>query len=257
MKEISVIIIAKNEAENITDCIISAKLISKDIIVADSGSNDGTTQYALKAGAKILTINWKGYGHARNSAAEFATNNWIIALDADERVTPELAASINSLLLNDDKKLYGFKRENFFGSKKIIFGEWGRDKLYRLYNKKAAGWNQALVHENIEGSELTKKIISGSILHYTMKDKAEFYAKTILYAQLSAAKYFDAGKKPTFLKRFISPAFSFIQNYLFRLGFLDGKEGFMIACTNSRYNFLKYKLLKELRCKVVKQSVSM
>lgn len=246
MQLISVIIIAKNEADNITDCIISAKQISKDIIVADSGSTDKTQQFAIKAGAKFLPVIWTGYGQARNDAANFAANNWIVALDADERITPELAASIKSLSLSDDKILYGFKRVNFLANKKIVFGEWGRDKLYRLYNKKQASWNLVLVHENIVGAGLTKKIIPGQLLHYTMKDVKEYYAKTILYAQLSAAKYVAQGKKPTLLKRFISPAFSFAQNYLFRFGFLDGKEGLIIAKTTSRYIYLKYKFLKEL-----------
>ena len=246
MHEISVIIIAKNEEDNIVDCIISARLISKDIIVADSGSADNTQKFTVDTGAKLLPIKWQGYGQARNDAANFAANNWIVALDADERITPELAASIKALTLTDDKILYGFKRVNFLANKKIIYGEWGRDKLYRLYNKKQAFWNLVLVHENIEGAGLTKKIISGELLHYTMKDVKEYNAKTILYAQLSAAKYITQGKKPTLLKRFVSPIFSFAQNYIFRLGFLDGKDGFIIAKTTCRYIFLKYKFLKEL-----------
>lgn len=246
MQEISVIIIAKNEEDNIVDCIISAKLISKNIIVADSGSTDKTQELSVAAGAKLLPVKWMGYGDARNTAASFVTHNWVVALDADERITPELASSINSLKLHDDKILYGFKRVNFLAGKKIIYGEWGRDKLYRLYNKKYAAWNLVHVHENLEGEGLTKKIISGQLLHYTMKDIKEYDAKTILYAQLSAAKYAGQNKKPTLLKRFISPAFSFAQNYIFRFGFLDGKEGFTIAKTTGRYIYLKYKFLKEM-----------
>lgn len=254
MNSISVIIIAKNEADNIADCIYSARLISVDIIVADSASTDDTVKNAVKVGARLLPVTWSGYGNARNTAAAIAVNDWIIALDADERITPELASSINALSLTDDKKLFGFKRANFLGSKKIVFGEWGRDKLYRLYNKKQAAWNLALVHENIEGLGLEKSIISGELLHYTMKDVQEYYAKTILYAQLSADKYLAQKKRPSFLKRFISPVYSFLQNYIFRLGFLDGKEGFIIARTSSRYIYLKYKFLKQLIDKKVAQT---
>ncbi len=247
MPPISVVIIAKNEAENIVDCIISVRLISNDIVVADSGSEDDTQTLAAKAGATLLQTDWKGYGQTRNEAAAIAVNNWILALDADERITPELAVAINHLTLDDDKVLYGFKRSNFLAGKKLRFGEWGRDKVFRLYNKQQAAWDLLLVHENVTGNGIYKKLIAGELLHFTMKDLAEYQAKTMLYARLSAEKYVAGGKQATLLKRFISPAFSFVQNYIFRLGFLDGKEGRITACTDSKYIYLKYKLLHELQ----------
>ncbi len=246
MNNISVIIIAKNEAENIVSCIKSAMQISDDIIVADSGSDDNTVALVIDAGAKLVAVEWKGYGQTRNEAAEIAANDWILALDADERITPELSIVIKDLSFQNTKSLLGFKRVNFLASKKIRFGEWGRDKVYRLYNKQEARWNKLLVHETITGKDLSKKLIDGELLHYTMKDLSEYYSKTILYAQLSAEKYAAQGKKSSFIKRFISPIFSFVQNYIFRLGFLDGREGFLIAYTTSRYVFLKYQFLKQL-----------
>ncbi len=243
MNAISVIIIAKNEAENIVDCVLSAALVSNDIIVADNGSTDNTPTIATKAGARVLNVAWNGYGQTRNEAAALAANDWILALDADERITPQFATAINNLSLTNTRVLYGCKRENFLAAKKIRFGEWGRDKVHRLYNRHQSWWNLMLVHENITGNNVCKKIIPGSLLHYTMKDMAEYQAKTILYAQLSADKYAAQGKKASLVKRFISPVFSFLQNYIFRLGFLDGREGFIIAYTSSRYIFLKYKFL--------------
>ena len=243
MNAISVIIIAKNEAANIVDCVLSAALVSKDIIVADNGSTDNTVSLATQAGARVLKVRWNGYGQTRNEAAAMAEHDWVVALDADERITPPFAASINNLFLTNTGILYGCKRENFLGAKKIRFGEWGRDKVYRLYNRQQATWDLMLVHETITGNNICKKIIPGALLHYTMKDMAEYQTKTILYAQLSASKYAAKGKKASLVKRYISPVFSFIQNYIFRLGFLDGKEGFVIACTSSRYIFLKYKFL--------------
>ena len=246
MNSISVIIIAKNEAENIVDCIMSAKQVSKDIIVADSGSQDNTQALVIKAGARLLQTDWKGYGQTRNEAAAIAVNNWVLALDADERITPRLAAAITNLSLDDDCILYGFKRSNFLAAKKLRFGEWGKDKVYRLYNKQKSAWDLLLVHETLIGSGVYKNLIPGELLHYTMKDLAEYQAKTILYARLTAEKYAAQGKKATLLKRFISPTFSFVQNYIFHLGFLDGKEGCITAYTDSKYIFLKYKLLHEL-----------
>ena len=246
MHHISVIIIAKNEAENIADGILSARLIASNIIVADSGSTDATVAISKKLSAEVVPISWKGYGAARNTAANAATNDWILALDADERITASLAETINKLSLDDSTMVYGFKRENFMGATNIKHGEWGRDTVYRLYNRHQAAWDLQLVHENITGKAITKKIIKGSILHFTMKDMAVYRAKTNLYAKLSAQKYLEQGKRPTLVKRFLSPVFSFAQNYIFRLGFLDGKAGIGIACISAAYNFKKYQLLHQL-----------
>lgn len=243
MNQISVVIIAKNEASNIQDCIYSALQVSNDIIVADSGSEDLTQELAIKAGARLLQVEWKGYGQTRNEAAKFASNEWILALDADERLTPELATSINSLPLTNNNTLYGFKIKSFLGLKKISFGEWGRQRIYRFYNRQQVAWDSTLVHEKITGKNIYRKIIPGDLLHYTMKDMEEYHGKTILYANLSAKKYADCSKKASWIKRYISPVFSFIQNYIFRLGFLDGKEGLIIAYTSAKYVFLKYKFL--------------
>jgi glycosyltransferase involved in cell wall biosynthesis len=252
MNNISVVIIAKNEEENIAECIASAMQISNDIIVADSGSTDATQALAVQAGARLIQTEWKGYGQTRNEAAKTAVNDWVLALDADERVTAELAKSINSLPLNDDSVLFGFERKSFLITKKIKYGEWGRDKVHRLYNRKWATWDLQPVHENIIGNNISRKIIPGSLLHYTMKDLNVYRAKTILYAQLSARKYAAQGKKATIIKRFVSPVFSFVQNYIFRLGFLDGREGLIIASASSKYVYLKYRYLHSLLKKVRK-----
>lgn len=241
----SVTIIAKNEAAHIAGCVESVAGISNDILLADSGSSDGTMSIAREAGAKVVSLEWKGYGGTRNEAALLARHDWILSLDADERVTAELAAAISQLNLQNDKIIYGFKRVNFLGNKRVRYGEWGRDKVFRLYNKRNTQWDAALVHENIESRGMQKQMIVGDLLHYTMKDLAEYKAKSILYATLSAKKYAAAGKKASLVKRFLSPVFSFLQNYVFRAGFLDGATGFGIACFSSYYVYLKYKFLHQ------------
>ncbi|MDI9363730.1 MAG: glycosyltransferase family 2 protein [Flavobacterium sp.] len=245
MQKISVIIIAKNEVENIVSCIQSAKQISDDIIVVDTGSTDNTFALAVSAGAKVISIEWQGFGAGRNIAATLAKNNWIFALDADERITPLLAISIQQLALNA-AYLYGCKRESFLVNKKIRFGEWGRDKVFRLYNRNETTWDLTQVHENIHHNHLTKTLIAGSLLHYTMQSIEEYEQKTILYAKLSADKYFTNGKHASILKKIFSPTFSFIQNYIFRLGMFDGKEGLIIAKTSAKYAWLKYRYLEQL-----------
>ncbi len=247
--DISIVIITKNEEKNISDCLEGAYLISKDVIVVDTGSSDKTVQIASQKGAKVVVIEWNGYGNARNEAANNALNNWIFALDADERITPTLADNIKRLKLTDNKVLYGCKRESFLVQKKIKHGDWGRDKVYRLYNKQITQWDLVSVHENINVKGLTKQLIGGSLLHYTMDSLETYKLKKLRYAQLSAEKYFSQHKKATFVKRFLSPMFVFIQTYLLRLGFLDGKEGFIIAKYSAQYVWTKYNLLNEMNLK--------
>ena len=245
--EVSVVIITKNEEKNISDCLESAFLISKDVIVADTGSTDNTVAVATKKGANVILINWEGYGKARNEAASVGLNDWIFALDADERITPALADAIKKLTLIENNILYGCRRESFLINKKIKHGDWGRDKVYRLYNKQFTRWDLVAVHENIISVGLKKQLIAGSILHYTMDSLETYKLKTLHYAHLSAEKYFSQHKKATFIKRFLSPIFAFLQTYLFRLGFLDGKEGFLIAKHSALYVWSKYDLLKKMK----------
>jgi glycosyltransferase involved in cell wall biosynthesis len=246
MQPVSVVIITKNEAENIAAAVISARRITDDIIVADSGSTDDTVALATAEGARVVQIEWKGFGAVRNMAATYANNDWIFALDADERITLPLAERIKQLQPNNNN-VYGFKRLNFLYGKPVHHGEWGRDVQYRLYNRTKIKWTEVPVHESLDVEAENKKKIEGSLLHLTMKNKQEYEGKTLRYANLMAQKYNAAGKKTALTKQMLSPVFNFIQNYFFRLGFLDGKPGFDVASMSAKYTYLKYKFLRELQ----------
>ena len=143
--------------------------------------------------------------------------------------------------------VYSMRFKNFFGDRWVRFGEWGFDKHIRLFNRKHVRWNDAEVHEQlIFPKDVTIRQLNGYILHYTMKDELDYKTKMTNYALLNAEKYFRQGKKPSWLKQWLSPAFSFIQNYIFKLGFLDGKAGLTCANMTARYTFWKYRKLKEL-----------
>ena len=243
MQSVSVIIITKNEAANIQACINSARLVSNDIIVIDSGSTDDTVRIAQDGGANIVLIKWTGFGNARNIGAQNAKNDWILAVDADERVTPQLEAALKHLGQPDINTIYGFSRQSYFLGKKIRFGEWGRNKVYRLYNRKTVEWDLTPVHENLIGEINQKQILGGYLEHYTVITKQQDREKNYRYAKLYAQKFNQEGKKATWVKRFLSPVFNFVQTYFLRLGFLDGKEGFFIAQSTTRYVWLKYKYL--------------
>ncbi len=247
MRSISVVIVCRNEADIIGQTLQSLQGLTDDIIVYDNGSNDDTMAIAQKMHAKVHSGSWEGYGKTKNKAIALAEYDWILSLDADEAIDEALKRCILAESPNNEQTVYDIRFKNFLGSKALRFGEWGHDKHIRLFNRKYVHWNDADVHEQLVfPKDVQIKKLDGFVLHYTMKDADDFRNKMTGYAGLSAARYFRQGKKAGSLKRMFSPAFSFIKNYFFRAGFLDGKAGFTCARMNAYYTGLKYKKLKEL-----------
>ncbi|HWJ27966.1 MAG TPA: glycosyltransferase family 2 protein [Flavisolibacter sp.] len=246
MNPLSVVIITLNEEHNIVDCIRCAKLISDDIVVVDTGSQDSTVSLAVKSGAEVFSIKWEGYGASRNFGASKAKHNWILALDADERISEKLALTIHQLELSDCNCIYRFHRKNFLGQEKIQFGTPGFETVKRIYNRSYAKWDLTLVHEKLMCTRPVKKKITGHIDHYGSRNETDYKAKAVLYAQMSAEKYFIQGKRTNWLKRYSSPLFNSAKSYLFQLGFLDGKQGWVVARTIAWYSWLKYFYLHQL-----------
>ena len=242
---ITIVIITKNEALNIVDCILSARRLSDDIIVVDSGSSDGTVLLAQREKARVESIIWNGYGNARNKGAEIATNDWILALDADERITDGLATEIRSITLQEDS-VYGFYRANFFGHVMIRFGENAHDRVFRLYHRKFNEWNRVPVHEKLVGSQKKPVTLQHNIIHLGIRNSRHYEEKKLQYASLCALKYFQDNKKHAGILRYVSPAFSFLKGYIFQLGFLDLRIGFTVAKVNARYTWAKYTQLQRL-----------
>lgn len=244
---ISVVIITKNEAHIIANTLQSLQGLTDDIVIVDSGSTDDTIAICKKMNAHVIETGWGGYGINKNMGIDAAKNDWILSLDADEAIDAELQQNLLGLELTNDEEVFDIRFKNFFCNKWIRFGEWGFDRHIRLFNRKKVHWNNVAVHENLvfpAGVKITK--LKGNILHYTVQNHREYDEKTDHYAQMNAKKYVEAGKKSDFFKQYFSPVFAFMQHYIFRLGFLDGKEGFIIAKTTARYTFLKYRYLKEM-----------
>lgn len=244
--DISVVIITKNESHIIEKTLQSLQPEIKDIVVVDSGSTDDTISICKKFNCHIIETTWEGYGANKNKGINAAKNDWILSLDADEIPDEELKKNILQLNAKNDEDVFAFRRLNFFCNKKIRFGEWGHDKPIRIFNRKKVWWNNDAVHEKlILPNNYFISNINGNILHFTVQNKQEFIKKITAYARLNAGKYAAAGKKSNFIKQYVSPLFSFFNNYIFRLGFLDGNEGFIIAKYNAYYTFLKYEYLRE------------
>ncbi|GAA4736680.1 glycosyltransferase family 2 protein [Flavisolibacter ginsenosidimutans] len=243
---ITTVIITKNEARNIEACIRSAHAVSDDVIVVDCGSSDGTATIAGACGAKLIAVEWQCYGHSRNTGAAAAKHDWILSLDADERVSPELANALHGLDLNDGLCVYKIRRENYFAGKRLRYGTLGFEGVVRLYNRKFGQWDLFPVHEKLM-TNVSKRKIKQPIIHLGISNLSEHEQKKEHYAFLGAQKYLQQNKKATFLKRFVSPLFNGAKSYFFQLGFLDGREGRQIAVTIAYYTWLKYKYLHQLR----------
>lgn len=246
MNCLSVVIITLNEEKNIVDCINSAKLISDDIIIVDCGSSDDTVHIALAEGARVFTKEWTGYGNSRNYGASKARYNWILALDADERISSQLIASLPELDKVSPDEVFRFKRRNYIGNKQIRFGTPGFETVLRIYNREKCQWDHSLVHENLQTSKKNAILLNGYIDHYSFRSYSDQKAKARHYAMLGAEKYYLEGRNASFFKRFGSPVFNSFKSFIILLGFLDGKKGLMVAGTIAYYSWLKYYYLNEI-----------
>jgi glycosyltransferase involved in cell wall biosynthesis len=244
---ISAVIIAKNEAHVIAGTLQSLIAITDDIVVVDSGSTDQTVDICRQFNARVIETGWEGYGINKNKGIDAAKNDWILNVDADETIDETLQQSLLRLSLNNENEVFNVRFRNFFCNKWIRFGEWGFDSHIRMFNRKKVRWNVAAVHEELIFPPQVKiTMLEGNILHYTVNNMQEYVKKTKYYAMMNAKKYYDNGRKANFFRQYLSPVFAFLQHYIFRLGFLDGKEGFIIARTTAWYTFLKYSYLKQM-----------
>ena len=213
MIPVSIVIITKNEAGVISRCINSAKLISDDVVIVDSGSTDDTLDIAATCGCHIIERPWDGYGANKNKGIEMAKYDWILSLDADEVPDEGLIKSLHTLKLDKPETVYDIKFRSYFGQKPVRFGSWGRDHHIRLFNRKLVRWSETMVHETLVMPEnIAVKKVPGRIHHYSVKNLADYNRKCSYYAKLSAGQYLRDKKKAGIVKLYLSPLFGFIKN---------------------------------------------
>ena len=246
MNSISVVIACRNEAAVIGQTLQSLEGLTDDIVVYDNGSTDGTLDIIKQFRVHLHEGAWGGFGWTKNKANSLAKYDWILSLDADEVVSPDLKKTLTELRLDDNSIVYEIKFRNFFGNQWLKHGEWGNDKHTRLFNRQVVQWDEAGVHEMLIVQPGTRVVrLEGSILHYTATDIEKYKAKLDKYAVLNGRKYFEQGKRPLLFKKYGAAFFSFVQNYIFRAGFLDGKAGYQCARLTASYTFKKYRELEE------------
>lgn len=238
---ISAIIITKNEAKILPECLASLTWVD-EIIVLDSGSEDATREIAQQAGAKVYTnANWPGFGKQKQLAQSYATKDWILAIDADEVVSKELKHSILQLLANPPAETLVELNELTW-----VFGRFLRHSGWyyshvRLYPRHYTQYDDALVHEKIQVPEGAKRIVlEGDLLHYSYRDLNHYLVKSAHYAQAWADIRQQKGKKVSLSQGVLHGIGCFIKMYLLKRGFLDGKQGFLIALLSAHATFTKY-----------------
>jgi glycosyltransferase involved in cell wall biosynthesis len=250
MPPISIVIITFNEAQRIAHCVEKARLISDDIVVVDGGSTDNTLEIARSLECTVLQERWDGYGSNKNKGISKAKHDWILSMDTDEVADKNLIGALNTINFSDPYIVYDIPFKVYLGAKLIRFGSFGNEHHIRVFNRNTVKWAEVPVHETlILPSKIEIKRLKGHMHHYAIEDGEEYKRKMLRYALLNAQKYNKAGKKPTLIKRHISPLFSFVKNYIFRLGFLDGRDGLFIASTMAWYTRLKYQYLFALEMK--------
>jgi glycosyltransferase involved in cell wall biosynthesis len=247
---ISAVIITFNEEENIQDAIRSVSW-ADEVVVVDCGSADRTVEIAKTAGAKTYKKEWKGYIAQKNWANGKAVKEWILSLDADERVTPELKMEILHIMeTGTEMDGYYIPRRARFLGRYIRHCHWYPDYQLRLFRKNKSVWTGGLVHERVEVEGKIGRL-NNDLIHFTYKDIADQTEKLNRYSSLWALDAFKAGRKTGILNIIMSPAATFMNIYFFRLGILDGFPGFVISRNLAYYSFQKkiklYQLFREKR----------
>ncbi|MCW3119732.1 MAG: glycosyltransferase family 2 protein [Chitinophagaceae bacterium] len=247
MRPISVVIIAKNEAHIIGETLKSLHGFTDDIVIGDTGSTDKTVEKAESMGCRVERLAWEGFGKTKNKALALAKYEWVLFLDADEAIDATLLNFLLQFPLDDVRTAYKIRFKNFIGKKWIRYGEWGRERKIKLFHRSMGQWDNTEVHEKIIlHAGINLRVADGFLLHYLMNNLHEYAEKMNRYAELVAHKYYRAGKKAGWFKLYLYPSYQFIVNYIFWLGFLDGRLGFITSFFSSYYAFLKYHRLKEL-----------
>ena len=244
--KISVYIIAFNEVQKIRDCINSV-LWADEIIVADSYSTDGTTEIAIELGAKVIHIPFNGYGDLRNQAISYCKGDWIFSLDSDERCTIEVRDEIINIISNATLDIYLVPRKNFFMGKWIKHSGWYPNfRQPQLFKNGKMSYDSKPVHEGfISHSSKEIGILNNIIWQFPFKNIEEVMHKANRYSSLGVAKLQDKGKIGGVFKAFLHGFWSFTKYYVFKLGFLDGGPGFVIAFGNFEGTFYRYLKLTE------------
>lgn len=237
--KISATIITFNEERNLPRAIESLRC-ADEVVVLDSGSNDRTTEIATNLGARVIESPWPGYAKQKNLAAERASHDWILSIDADESVSEALEAELWHLKKNGPQfDAYTMPRMARYLGRWIRHSGWYPDRKVRLYHRGKAAWEGDYVHESVK---VTGRVghLEGNLLHFTCDSLSEHLKTMDRYTTLAAEQLVDANQQVTWGRLICEPPWTFFRTYVLKHGYLDGVEGLAIANMAALYNFLKY-----------------
>jgi glycosyltransferase involved in cell wall biosynthesis len=246
MIRISVVIITFNEERNLARCLDSVKDVADEIVVVDSNSTDNTVVIATGYNARIIQHPFLGYGEQKNFATQQAANDWILSLDADEALTPELRESILEIKNGPEFSVYQVSRLTNYCGKWIKHCGWYPDKQTRLYDRTKGKWEEKKVHEywRLDSDKDPGGNLKGDLLHYSFRSINEHLTKIEKYSELAARESVENGKNATLFKIFFFPKWHFINEFIIQLGFLDGFYGYTICRLSVYATFLKYSKIR-------------
>jgi glycosyltransferase involved in cell wall biosynthesis len=245
---ISAVIITLNEEHNIGRCLKSLEGVAEDIVVVDAGSSDTTAAISVSHGARVVVREWTGYSAQKNFANGLALHPYILSMDADEELSPEL----RQLLLKHKEAglsgAYRFPRLTNYCGSWVRHGGWYPDAKVRLFPRDKARWKGEHVHEELElDRDVRITDLKADLLHYSYHTTRDHADRIERYSTLHARKMKEAGRRATMVKRYLSPVVKFLQGYMFQLGFLDGRAGLQIAWYSAKAVRMKYAKLADLQ----------
>jgi glycosyltransferase involved in cell wall biosynthesis len=247
MPTLSVILITRNEEANLEDCLASLEGIAQQIVVVDTNSADRTLEIAQKYGALIAQpSDWPGFGPQKNRALELATGDWVLSLDADERLTPALKSEIQTAINhNAHVDCFAIPRLSWYCGRFIRHSGWSPDYVDRLFKRGSARFSDDLVHERLIPQGQVARL-KNPLLHFSFMNYSQVLQKLDRYSTASAEQAFAKGKTSSPLKAVLHGAWAFFRTYVIRAGFLDGTQGFALAISNGQGTYYRYMKLWHL-----------
>jgi glycosyltransferase involved in cell wall biosynthesis len=237
-KKLSVIIITHNESANIADCINSVSF-ADEIIVVDSNSDDETPKIVNELGAYLIhTDNWPGFGAQKNYALSLATAEWVLSIDADERVTPALREEIISVISTPLVEAYYIPRLSSFLGDFIYHGGWHPDYVLRLFKNNSGKFSNSIVHEKFLSNQIAH--LKNHLIHYSYPTDSDYLRKLETYSTAGALAAHKKNKKSNLKIIITHTTWAFLRSYIIKLGFLDGRAGFLVAVSSAESTYHKY-----------------
>ena len=247
-RTLSAILITHNEALNLPDCLASLQGWVDEIVIVDNGSTDDTLTIAERHGARIVRVaDWPGFGPQKNRALDVAQCDWVLSIDADERVSPELAIEIQQAVQQDAACAYNLPRLSWYCGRLMRHSGWYPDPVLRLFKRGHARFTDDLVHERLVAQD-PERTLRGHVLHYSFMNFSQVLTKVDRYSTASAQQMHQKGRRAHFIEAPMRGLWAFFRTYVLKAGFLDGPQGFALAVSNAQgtyYRYLKLWLMRK------------